>query len=131
MSRITQRAAIAALRKIFVDSDKDILTLDEIFDVVGRDPRQPESNRRWLQNRLTTLRYYEFVAPIYTKYTTSSNPHRKLVKVQLTPTGKTALTSEVSSRAITLESIARDIKAIERQNPSIALDFTVRVRRDN
>lgn len=117
-----------------VDPDKDTLTPDEIFRVAGRDPQQPERNRIWLQNRLTALRYHEFVRPIYTKYT-MSNPHRKLDKVQLTPTGKTALASESGNEpacpAITLESIARDIKAFERQNPSMALDFTVKVRRDN
>src|ERR1700691_2674559 len=124
MSRITHRAAVAALHTIFVDPYKDILTLDEIFRVVGRDPQKPERNKRWLQNRLITLRYYEFVTPIYTK----SNPRRELVEIQLTPTGKAALASEVSSRAITLESVARDIKAFERQNPSMTLDFAAKVR---
>lgn len=130
MGRITHRGAVVALRKIFVDPDKDILTLDEVFRVVGRDLQQPERNKRWLRNRLTTLRYYEFVTPIYTKYA-KSNPRRRLDKIQLTPTGKMALASKVSSRAITLESIARDIKAFERQNPSMVLDFTAKVRQDN
>lgn len=127
MSRITYRAAVAALRTIFVDPGKDILALDEIFRMTGRDPQQPERNKRWLQNRLITLRYYEFVTPIYTK----GNPRRELVEIQLTPTGKAALANTVSSRAITLESIARDIKAFERQNPSMTLDFVARVRRND
>ena len=132
MNRIKQSAALTALRKIFVDPDKDILTLDEIFRAVGRDPQQPELNKKWLTNRLVALRYHEFVTPIYTKYTTSDS-HRKLVKIQLTPTGKTALASKVVSgytRAITLESIARDIKAFERQNPSMLLAFTAKIRRE-
>lgn len=131
--RITRHAAIAALRKIFVDPDKDILTLDEIFRVAGRDPQQPEHNKIWLQNRLTALRYYKLVEPIYTKYT-KSNSHRKLDKVQLTPTGKTALASEAGNEpvhAITLESIAWDIKEFERQNPSIVVEMTATVRQDN
>jgi hypothetical protein len=134
MSRIKQSAAVAALRKIFVDPDKDILTLDEVFRVVGRDPQQLERNKRWLGNRLTALRYHKFVAPIYTTSYTKSNPRRKLVKIQLTPTGKTALANKVSSgytRAITLESIARDIKAFERQNPSMVLDLTATLREEN
>lgn len=127
--RITRHAAVAALRTIFVDPDKDTLTLDEVFRVVGRDPLQPERNKRWLENRLTSLRYYELTAPIYTK----SHP-RKLDKVQLTPTGKTALASEADNepvRAITLESIAWDIKAFERENPSMVVDLTVKVRQNN
>jgi hypothetical protein len=134
MNRIAQSAAVAALRKIFVDPDEDTLTLDEIFRVVGRDPQQLARNRRWLVNRLRTLRDYGFVAPIYSTSSTKSGPRRKLVKVQLTPTGKTAITSKVSNRytrPITLESIARDIKRFQRQNPTMVLHMTARIRQDN
>jgi hypothetical protein len=127
--RITRQAAVAALRTIFVDPDKDILTLDEIFHVVGRDPQQPKGNKIWLENRLTSLRYHGLAAPIYTK----SHP-RKLAKVQLTPIGKTAIASEAGLepvRAITLESIAWDIKEFERQNPSIVVELTATVRQGN
>jgi hypothetical protein len=81
---------------------------------------------KWLENRLTALRYYEFITSIHTK----SHP-RKLDKIQLTPTGKTALASRVSSgsaHAITLESIAQDIKTFERKNPSVLLNLTATLR---
>ncbi len=123
---ISYRAAVEALRTIFDSPDKDLLTTTEIFQLVGRDLNNVEQNKKWLTNRLTDLKHYDFVRPIYTK----ESP-KLLKKVQLTPEGKKALASSLNqelTKEITLESIAQDIKEFAKQNPSIKIDFTATVR---
>lgn len=119
-------AAIEALRTIFDDPDKEQLTTLEIFQQVGRDLSQMEQNKKWLTNRLTDLKHYGLVRPIYTRETP-----KVLDGVQLTPEGKKALTASSSpepNKEITLESIAQDIKEFVKQNPSVKIDFTATVR---
>lgn len=127
MKRISYKAAVEALSSIFSDPMQDTWSPAEIYQLVGRDMTRAEQNKRWLQNRLTPLKDYGFVKSIYSK----SQP-KTLDKIQLTQEGKTALqnaSNSVPSREVTLESIARDIREFERQNPSIIVEFRTILKR--
>jgi len=123
---ISYGAAVEALRTIFNDPYKEQLTTTEIFQQVGRDLSQMGQNKKWLTNRLTDLKHYGLVRPVYTKTTP-----KVLNVVQLTPEGKKALTTSLNqepNKEITLESIAQDINEFLKQNPSVKIDFMATVR---
>jgi len=125
---ISYKAAVEALRSLFEDSAITVRTVDEIFEVTGRSLNSSEQNRKWLTNRLTDLKHYDLVKPLYTEGTP-----KILAQVQLTQEGRHALETSSSNelgRNVSLESIARDIKEFEKQNPSICIDFSVSVKRD-
>jgi hypothetical protein len=128
MKRISYKAAVTALKSIFQDVRVDSLTPLEIYKLQSRSLDEPEKNKKWLQNRLTPLKDYGFVRPIYTK----TQP-KSLDKIKLTDEGKKALEGlgdDISTRKISLESIARDIKDFEKQNPSIEVIFSTKIRKE-
>jgi hypothetical protein len=64
----------------------EVITVDEIYSLYRRDPHLVDRNKSWLKNRLTPLRYYKFVKPIYSQ----GGP---LIKVELTRKGREAIES--------------------------------------
>lgn len=126
MKYISREAALEALKKLFTSPDKEILTINEVFLSVGRDLNRIEQNKKWLTNRLTDLKHYNFVESVYT----DTQP-KMLDKIRLLPAGKKALEDMLRSqptRNITLESIARDVQEFQKQNPSILVQLTTTLR---
>lgn len=136
MKYVTYAAAVETLKGFFKDHpDSDIVSLHEIYIASNRDLNQPELNKSWVGNKLTHLKHYQLVTPIYT------HGRRKVLdKVQLTSEGKKALgragnsstyaASDEVRREVTLESIANDIREFEKKNPSVVLELSVKVRKD-
>jgi len=129
MKQIAYSAAVEALKNIFSDPRKDILTPQDIYLVVGRNLSQHEQNKKWLQNRLTPLKYYGLVESIY------KGPNKMVDSVRLTLEGKEALASQataskVNAPEVKLEAIVRDIGAFEKQNPSLQIQFVVTRREE-
>ena len=128
-------AATETVREWFGDQPAaDVLSLAEIYQNAGRDPSNKDLNKSWLGNKLTHLKHYGLVAPIY------SHGRRKVLdKIQLTGEGKKAIWGSnggpgeapvIQPRAISLETIARDINEFEEQNPSIRLELLVRIKKN-
>lgn len=137
MKYISYDSAVATLKDFFsISPDTDIVSLQQIYIATGRDLSKPALNKAWLSNKLTHLKHYQLVSPVY-----SQGRRRVLDKIQLTADGKKALGRDIEGvgesmadygpRQISLESIARDIEEFERFNPSIQLDLNVRIKKHN
>lgn len=131
MKYVSYEAASETLKLFFKDNpEADEVTLDDIYTAAARDLSKPEQNKAWLGNKLTHLKHYNLVSSVY------GGPRKMLKKVSLTREGVKALGRESASTApearthVSLETIANDIKLFEEQNPSIILDLTVIVRKN-
>jgi len=130
MNQITHAAAVEALRTIFDDVTVESLTPDDIFQKTGRDLTKAEKNKKWLQNRLTPLKRYDLVESTY------KGPGKTVDKIRLTSEGRKTLEGRVDNdeslaQEVRLESIVRDIKEFERQNPSLKVQFAVTRREES
>jgi hypothetical protein len=127
MKYVSLTAAIDTLKRFFADPHADIVTLEDIYAATKRDLTKEEKNRAWIGNKLTHLKHYGLVRPIY-----SYGSQKVLEKVQLTDEGKKALQrsgdSKLNLRSVSLEGIAQDIREFEKQNPSIKLDLSVKIK---
>jgi hypothetical protein len=84
---ISNTAAIENLKRLFATSpNADQLSLEELFIAAGRDLGNDQTNRNWLANKLTQLKYHDLVLPVY-KY----GQRKELVAVKLSLKGKNAL----------------------------------------
>jgi hypothetical protein len=84
---ISQTAAVENLRRLFAASpNADQLSLEELFIASGREREDPQTNRNWLANKMTQLKYYNLIKSVY-KY----GQRKELVALQLTIKGKKAL----------------------------------------
>lgn len=123
---ISRRTAVEVTRSLFGGSDRLVeLSLEDIFVATGRDPGNRRQNKRWLANRLTALKYYDLVAPVYARR------GRKLTHVRLTHTGQQALAAPrpvPPGSVVTLDSIARRVCEFNRQNPHLKARLTAEVR---
>ncbi len=136
MKYISYDSAVATLRDFFsISPDTDIVSLQQIFVATGRDLSKATLNKQWLSNKLTHLKHYQLVTPVY-----SQGRRKVLDKIQITQDGKKALGRDIEAtdgtvsfgaRQITLESIAQDIEVFESLNPSILLDLNVRIKKHN
>lgn len=141
---ISEEAAITNLKGFFSHSPKGTkeVSLEQIFLAVGRHNMDAAINRSWLANKLTPIRKYNLINPVY-EY---EGKKRRLTKVKLTPKSEGLLGLNIehkrdkeedvsyqntspSVRQVTLESIAQDIREYEKHNPSIELDLNVKVRK--
>jgi hypothetical protein len=139
MKYVSLTAATETLRVFFPSypSSGDVASLREIYMAAGRDLDQAEQNKNWVGNKLTHLKYHDLVKPLYAY---SDDRRKVLDRIQLTKRGRDALAGpapeespkggEDEGREVTLESIAKDIKLFEKLNPSIALDLSIKVRKD-
>ena len=132
-------AAIETLRAFFSNQpSSDVASLQDIYAAAGRDLSNPELNKTWVANKLTHLKHYQLVEPIYAR---SAGNRKMLDKIQLTHEGSIALGRETNEypaqpaiptnsgfASVTLESIATDIKAYMKENPSIEIQLSVKLK---
>ena len=85
-NRISEGAAIELLKRLFGETEADLITLDEAYIAAGRGELDAETNRNWLNNVMTKLTQHNLIAPDY-KY----DGRKRLVGIKLTLTGRTAL----------------------------------------
>jgi hypothetical protein len=142
---MNQRVATNTLSKFFAENPQDTATLETIFTNFGRNLQNDKQNRQWLSNKLTAMRKYGFVTRNYK----NRDGTRVLGSLTLTAKGKDALGREnavvysnpLSVRSIenripqpsvqieqevTLETVYRDVKKLQRQLPSFEIIFEVK-----
>lgn len=125
---MTYVSAIETLKKFYKDTSSDIATLGEIYQAWGRDLSDPEKNKQWVANKLTHLKHYDLVVPIY-----SFGRRRELSKIQLTEEGKKVLGRVESSsnkaipqsNTVTPETVLRDVKILQDQLPNFNIIFRI------
>lgn len=127
VNHVPAHTATKALRSLFGDGAQETLTLEEVFLKAGRDMTKATQNTRWLQSKLTDLRYYGLVRSVY-----SSMYRRRLQAITLTERGKFELSRMPASnysnnRGVTLDSLAESIRWFRRQNPTIEVHFSVHI----
>ncbi|HET7638916.1 MAG TPA: hypothetical protein VFK47_09280 [Ktedonobacteraceae bacterium] len=84
MNYITLSTAIDTTKAFF--QGREEVTLEDVYRAMGRDNKADEVNRSWITNRLTHLKHYGLVEPVYTK----GRPSR-LIGIRLTEQGKRAI----------------------------------------
>lgn len=83
-----EQSAIKNLKRIFRNTpESDSILLDDIYPIFGRDLTKAKSNKNWITNVMSHLRYHNLIASTYTYYTGK----RVLSGLQLTMKGKKAL----------------------------------------
>jgi hypothetical protein len=76
---------VATLRSFYAHASKpDVVTVEEIYALSDRDSAQVEKNKTWLRNRLTPLKYYRLIKPVYSS-------EGQLIEIELTQKGKEAI----------------------------------------
>ena len=120
---ISRTAAVENLRRLFSPSpNADQLSLQEIFIAAGRERENEQTNRNWLANKMTQLKYHNLIKPIY-KY----GQRKELVAIKLGLEGKKALgrLSEGRENPPLLNS------ALSADGPALEIAEAVRAFRDN
>jgi hypothetical protein len=84
MKYVTLSTAIETTRRLL--GGKEEVTLAEVYQVSNRENKDEEVNRLWVTNKLTHLKHYGLVEPIYTE----GRPNR-LIGVRITSEGKKAI----------------------------------------
>lgn len=120
---ISETAAVENLRRLFSPNpNADQLSLEEVFIAAGRERENGRTNRNWLANKMTQLKYHGLIRPIY-KY----GQRKELAAIKLSLKGKKALgrLSEGRDNSSLLNSaLGTDVSAIE-------VAAAVRAFRDN
>ena len=84
---ISEGAATETLQRIYSNSpDSDVVRLGDIFIATERTAIDEGTNRNWLANKMTQLRYHNLINPVY-----RFDGRKRLDGVQLTIKGKRAL----------------------------------------
>ena len=135
MKYISQKAATETLQLLFSHTREDKITLEEAFRAWGRDNYSLEKNRKWFDNKMTHLKYYDLIRPVYER----RNARRVLVGIQLTLQGKRAVgriegdnknNVEVSLgiNNISLGQVTKLVSLFRKQNPEYDIIFEVRLK---
>jgi hypothetical protein len=135
---MTIHTANEYLRSFFTNVPGDVVSLDQIFASEGRDLGHEVRNKMWLGNKLTPMRRYHLVTPIYKK--------RRLVGLRLSKDGKIVLgrgidiTTNVSmplngtknkNGPMSLEDILSGIAKFKRENPDLKVTFSITSKEDD
>lgn len=137
-NKISEKAAVELLGRLFANATSDELTLDEVYAAANRADRDPETNRNWLNGILAKLRDHNLVTVI-SKY---ENSRSKLDKVKLSAVGKYSLgwpggeanNSVVSIPAVprvaivTYNDLAKAVAGFRKDNPDFDVVFEVRLK---
>jgi hypothetical protein len=135
---ISQVAAVENLKRLFATSpNSDQLSLEELFIAAARDDQPPQTNRNWLANKMTQMKYHDLIQPVY-KY----GKRKELVALQLTLRGKKVLgrisPQAHSSQSLTDASLSGEINTLDvaaavrafRDNyPEFEVTFDIRLKK--
>jgi hypothetical protein len=139
---ISEGAAIELLKRIFNNTSRDTISLDEAYVAANRTTESEETNRNWLNHALTKLRYHKLVVPVY-KY----DGRQRLDKIQLTLAGKTALgqvhiesnkdhaqddSTQItkSPEEVSYNDVVKVVRVFRDNNPEYEVIFNVRLREE-
>jgi len=133
MKYLSKQSAVEGVRKIFKNSDKGSVTLDEAFTAWDRQNYNPIENLRWIGNKLTHWKYHNLVKPLYGH----RNGKRVLSGIQLTLHGKQSLDSsgvadgqnlEAQELQSSLLEIMKLVENLKKHNPSYEITFDVKLK---
>jgi len=117
---MTLQTATEYLNTLFSKTSGDIITLPEAYSAFDRDAHDARANRIWLGNKLTFLKRYDLVKPLYIMKDNS----QVLEKLQLTAHGKSILQRpEVTTNGFVEEapSLPKEVPEIPKNNTAITL----------
>lgn len=128
-------SSVENVKQFFLNTSEDVISLEEAYVAWGRDITKEAENKAWLSNKLTALKHYKLVRPVYDL----KNKKRVLEKIQLTTEGKRALgkieedgyTENENSnghRAITLEDVMKVIPALRQRHPEFEITFDIKLK---
>lgn len=140
----TKISAIKNLKKFFINSPQyDSIKLEDAYLAFNRDLSQKESNKRWITNLLTHLKYHDLVTSVYS----SKTGKRVLIGLQLTMEGKRAIgriqantePREESSRAaaaladtkVDILNVMKIVAKLREDNQEYEIVFDVRLKKDS
>lgn len=130
-------AAKTILKRLYKNSPhSDVVTVEDIYRNANRNLQDEVGNKAWLANQLTVLRSYNFITSI--KETTG---YKRLISIKLTSEGRTALgrgagndsdesSTNYTNDSLSLESVVSMIKTFKNQNPSVEVEFSIKVREE-
>lgn len=130
-NRISERAAVELLKRLYsLNSDKDSLSLLEVYAAAGRTEEDSEANRNWLNTVMAKLKDHTLIEPVYVY-----DGRKKLNAIKLTMAGTAALGRGVSrgplARAetgITYNDLAKDVAKFRNENPDFEVVFSVSLK---
>ena len=134
----SRSSAVKTIKRFFANTSDDSISIQDAFSSWGRDLERVKDNKAWLSNKLTHLKFYELVTPIYSY---GEGP-RKLEKLELALEGKRELgrigrnlesSNGVSASAngrsvISLEEIMKAVPKLRKENPEFEITFDVRLK---
>ncbi len=138
---IKSRPSVEAMvKKIFANTDRDVISLEEAFRNWGRNMESEAKNKQWLSNKLPHMKFYNLITPVYAL----RNNRRILDKLQLTQEGKritgspeetlfTSITkpSEIASnghKKLNLDEFLRAVPQIRTDHPELEINVEVKVK---
>lgn len=116
---MTEQTAMEYIKKIFGSATDDCVSLSEAYRAAERTDYDEKVNRVWLGNKLTALKRYGFVKPLYIM----KNNSQFLEKIQLTEQGKRVLEKSADSIAL-IETSPLPQQAADRKNDDTAISLT-------
>jgi hypothetical protein len=134
---LSYEASSQNLKRFFSGStNADAVTVEDIFQAVGRSDKDGTQNRSWLSNKLTSLYHHKLVTPVY-----STDGQHRLTKIRLTEAGKRAVQGVAAAqvpgpektdggRKLTIEQIMDAVPELQRAHPSWEIVFTVNPKKD-
>lgn len=134
--RKSKHAAIDNAKRLFADTpDQDTITIEQAIKSWGRpEDKDYETNKTWLANKLTDLKYYKLVTPLYDY----GDGRKKLNKIQLTMEGKKALgrlqtepTEEIEvnkKQKVLITDVLSLVARLKKENPEYEIIFDMKLK---
>lgn len=131
---ISEGAAVELLQRIFGNTDADTLTLKEVYLAAGRGEIDEETNRNWVNNVMTKLRYHSLITPDYTY-----GNRKKLSGIKLTIAGRTAIGRTAGDEtdngtvrqprqtaSLTLDEMLATVEQLRKKYPAFDIDLVIK-----
>lgn len=134
MKYLSKESAINTTKQLFSSTETDAVTLTEAAKAWGREDYSEKKNRRWLDNKMTHLKYHNLITPVYIR----RNSRRILDKIQLTLEGKKAIgkiesqNDKVSVGTMTddisFNEVMKLISKLRETNPEYQITFDIKLK---
>lgn len=127
------------VKRFFAHTSEDTISLEDAFSAWGRNMAEVEKNKQWFSNKLTNMKYYNLVTPLYTV----RNNRRVLEQIQLTLEGKRVMgrvgenvitengvnpSSNGNGKKIDFKDVMDLVAQLKEQNPQFEIVFDVKLK---
>ncbi len=130
----SRKSAIENLKQFFSTTQEDVIPVQDAYVAWGRNLENVEGNKAWFSNKLTHMKFYNLVKPVYAV----ANNRRRLDKIQLTMEGKKALgriegadgmedilLTKNNHNKLTIDDFMREYPRLKKENPEFNIVFSV------